>query len=143
MVPKGNAAVELVSGPYSGIAIELGLKTSPMYKLSFAMGDANDNCVGEFVVGVQAGLIVQNFTLQSNGTGHAQNFSMSFNPDPDQETRIEFMSHRQSQTRDLSFCGPVIDNVVLIASDGSISGEARYVFMSMVCLIVVVLNILG
>ncbi|KAK1318270.1 hypothetical protein QJS10_CPB04g00268 [Acorus calamus] len=56
MVPKGNAAVELVSGPYSGIAIDLGLMTSPAYKLSFAMGDANDTCAGEFVVGVQAGL---------------------------------------------------------------------------------------
>nr|DAD33331.1 TPA_asm: hypothetical protein HUJ06_012182 [Nelumbo nucifera] len=58
-----------------------------------------------------------NFTMQTNGTGLAQSFLMTFKADS-ALTNISFVSLTTSQTRDFVFCDPVIDNVVLRASFG-------------------------
>ncbi|KAL5860691.1 hypothetical protein ACOSQ4_001987 [Xanthoceras sorbifolium] len=116
-VPKGNAAIEIVSGVSAGIQTATSLNEGSTYNLEFMLGDANDACEGKFNVGVQAGSIVQNFTLQSLGTGSAVKQSMTFKASSG-STTISFLSYSTNQTKDGVFCGPVIDEVVLRASYG-------------------------
>ena len=116
-VPEGNAAIELISGVSSGVQTASTLTEGSAYNLNFTIGDANDSCVGTFILGAQAGSTAQNFTLQSEGTGSAKTFSMTFKADSS-VTLISFLSYTSSQTKDGIFCGPVVDNVVLRASYG-------------------------
>lgn len=116
-VPQGNAAVELLSGTSTGIQTTTILKEGSTYDLEFKLGDANNSCVEDFVVAAQAGSIVQNFTLQSNGTGSSKEFLMKFKAHLNL-MRISFISYTTSQTKEGMFCGPVIDDVVLHASLG-------------------------
>nr|DAD41369.1 TPA_asm: hypothetical protein HUJ06_015692 [Nelumbo nucifera] len=51
------------------------------YNLELVLGDANDLCVGDFIVRTQAGSTSMNFTMQTNGTGLAQSFLMTFKAD--------------------------------------------------------------
>lgn len=115
-VPQGDAAVELISGVSSGVQASVKLQAGS-YTLNFTLGDANDSCKAKFLVGAQAGSTSQNFTLESNGTGSAVKFSMTFNAIPDVNT-ITFLSYTTSQTKDGDFCGPVIDDVILRVSHG-------------------------
>ncbi|XP_002509519.2 uncharacterized protein LOC8271454 [Ricinus communis] len=114
-VPEGNAAVEMVSGVSAGIQTAMTVTEGSSYSLEFTLGDANDSCVGSFIVGAQAGPAAQNFTLQSNGTGSAKKLSLAFKADS-MTTSISFVSYTTTQTKDGLFCGPVVDNVVLRAS---------------------------
>lgn len=114
-VPEGKAAVEFVSGILAGIQTARVLNEGSSYNLEFMLGDANDACVGEFIVGVQAGSLAQNFTLQSNGTGSAKKFSLAFKAESS-PTQIGFQSYSTSQSREGVSCGPMIDAVVLRAS---------------------------
>ncbi|KAE8650777.1 hypothetical protein Csa_017411 [Cucumis sativus] len=116
-VPQGNTAVELVSGVSSGLQAVPKLQAGSSYTLSFTLGDANDSCKATFLVGAQAGLTSRNFTLESNGTGSAAKFSMTFTAGPDVNT-ITLLSYTTSQTKDGDFCGPVIDDVILRVSRG-------------------------
>lgn len=116
-VPEGNAAIEIVSGISAGIQTAKTLTEGDSYHLEFSLGDANDSCVGDFIVGAQAGSTVQNFTLQNNGTGSAKKFSMTFKADSSL-TPISFLSYTSSQTKNGVFCGPVVDDVILLASYG-------------------------
>ncbi|OMO92930.1 hypothetical protein COLO4_17206 [Corchorus olitorius] len=118
-VPHGNAAVEIVSGVSAGIHTELTLTSGSSYNLEFTLGDANDACEGEFIVQVQAGSVVQNFTVRSNGTGLAQKSSLKFDAAGSRATPIGFLSYTTIQTKDGILCGPVIDDVVLLSSSGS------------------------
>ncbi|XP_057494149.1 protein DUF642 L-GALACTONO-1,4-LACTONE-RESPONSIVE GENE 2-like [Actinidia eriantha] len=114
-VPEGKAAVELVSGAPSGIRTIETLSKDSTYKLEFMVGDANDSCVGDFIVYAQVGTSIQNFTMRSNGTGSARKHSMTFKAESSL-TPISFVSFNESQTSDHVFCGPVIDNVILFSS---------------------------
>lgn len=116
-VPRGNAAVEIVSGVSTGIQTATSLSEGSTYNLEFMLGDANDACEGRFIVGVKAGSVSQNFTLQSSGTGSATQHSLTFKAGSGQ-TSISFLSLSTSQTKDGVFCGPVVDEVVLRASHG-------------------------
>lgn len=116
-VPEGNAAVEFVSGVSTGIQAATTVEAGSKYSLDFTLGDANDSCRGNFLVGAQAGSTAQNFTLQSNGTGSAKNFSLAFKADLT-TALIGFVSYTTTQTKDGVFCGPIVDNVVLRASQG-------------------------
>lgn len=116
-VPQGNAAVEMISGVSSGVQAAAKLQAGSSYTLDFTLGDANDSCAAKFLVGAQAGSTSRNFTLESNGTGSAVKFSMTFNAIPDVNT-ITFLSYTTTQTRDGDFCGPVIDDVILRVSHG-------------------------
>ncbi|KAF3787125.1 hypothetical protein EJ110_NYTH23690 [Nymphaea thermarum] len=134
-VPHGNAAIEL-SGIQGGMQQTLMLDQHSTYSLQFTMGDANDSCIGNFILGATAGSASHNFTLQSKGTGVAQNFSMTFKPVAE-ETLITFVSYSLSQNRDLDFCGPVLDMVILQTSNADTS--ASYAKMLLYCLMTVVI----
>lgn len=116
-VPQGNAAVEIVSGVSAGIQTAATLKEGSTYNLEFTLGDANDTCVGDFIVEAQTGSTAQNFSLASSGIGSAKNFSMTFKAGPS-PTLIGFLSYTTTQTKDGEFCGPMVDYVVLRASYG-------------------------
>ncbi|KAK8607322.1 hypothetical protein V6N13_053063 [Hibiscus sabdariffa] len=115
-VPHGNAAVEIVSGVSAGIHTEVSLAQGSAYNLDFTLGDANNACEGDFIVEVQAGSVVQNFTITSNGTGSAKKSSIKFEA-VSSATPISFSSFTSSQTKDGIFCGPVVDDVVLLSSN--------------------------
>ncbi|KAK6280381.1 hypothetical protein POUND7_020648 [Theobroma cacao] len=115
-VPHGNAAVEIVSGVSAGIQTDVTLTAGSAYSLEFTLGDANNACEGDFIVEVRAESVVQNFTVQSNGTGSAQKSSMKFEAGS-RATRISFFSYTTSQTKDGIFCGPVVDDVLLLSSN--------------------------
>lgn len=115
-VPEGKAAIEIVSG-VSSIQTAKPLSEGSNYNLEFMLGDANDSCSGEFIVGVVAGASAQNFSLLSSGTGAAKKYSMTFKGEPS-PTPITFLSYKTTQRKDGVFCGPVIDGVVLSASHG-------------------------
>ncbi|XP_057983543.1 protein DUF642 L-GALACTONO-1,4-LACTONE-RESPONSIVE GENE 2 [Malania oleifera] len=117
-VPEGKAAVEIVSGVSSGVQTAAVLMEGLNYNLAFTLGDANDSCLGDFLVGAQAGSAIQNFTVKSSGTGSAKKFSMDFKAESS-STLISFISYTSSQTKDGVFCGPVVDDVVLTASSRS------------------------
>ncbi|KAG6653932.1 hypothetical protein CIPAW_05G110700 [Carya illinoinensis] len=65
LVPKGRAAVEIISGGPSGILTTVGANS----------GDANDSCFGNFMSWANAGMIIQNLTMTSQGNGSAYNHS--------------------------------------------------------------------
>ncbi|GLU02259.1 hypothetical protein SLE2022_195140 [Rubroshorea leprosula] len=111
-VPEGNAAIELFSGVSSGIERALRLKEGSTYILEFTLGDANDGCEGDFMVGVRAGSVEQRIMIQNKRTGSANDFSMTFDAGPD-DTVISFLSYSTTKTKDGIFCGPMVDNVVL------------------------------
>ncbi|KAK4402650.1 microtubule-associated protein 8 [Sesamum angolense] len=116
-VPQGKAAVELLSGAPSGIQVDLKLPTTlTSYTLNFTMGDADDSCVGDFILYVQTGVDVHNFTMRSNGTGSASRHSVRFKAESSRETSIRLYSFNETRASDGVLCGPVLDNVVL---DGS------------------------
>jgi hypothetical protein len=116
-VPQGNAAIEIVSGVSIGIQTAVILKEGSKYNLEFTLGDANDTCVGDFIVGAQTGSTTQNFSLASSGTGSAKKLSVTFKAKTS-ATPISFLSYTTIQTRDGVYCGPVVDDVVLRASYG-------------------------
>ncbi|KAM7509791.1 hypothetical protein LguiB_008666 [Lonicera macranthoides] len=114
-VPEGSAAIEIVSGVSAGIQTSIKLKEDSNYNLKFMLGDANESCMGDFVVGVQAGSTAQNFSLQSNGTGSAKKFSLNFKGEAI-ATPITFLSYSKSLSKGRLYCGPVIDDVILSTS---------------------------
>lgn len=75
------------------------------------------SCVAEFIVYVQVGLTIKNVTLWSNGTGLTNKYSMTFTAES-RPTSISSASFNESETSDHVFCGPVIDNVGFILSNG-------------------------
>lgn len=137
-IPEGKAAVELVSGASAGLQTVKQLNQGTNYNLEFMLGDANDSCSGNLMVGVAAGSLLQNFTIQSNGTGSAQKYSIKFTPAGPSPTSISFQSYTTRQREDGVYCGPVIDGVVLRVS----SAHKSYLQFSvlMVVLLVTVLK---
>ncbi|KAK6930834.1 protein of unknown function DUF642, partial [Dillenia turbinata] len=125
-VPEGKAAIELVSGAPSGILTVPGLSRGYTYNLEFMMGDANDLCVGDFIVYVQVGTAIWNFTIKSNGTGSAQKQFLTFQAESTL-TPISFMSFNQSQTSDNVYCGPVLDNIILNFSSSNLLSNGGFV----------------
>lgn len=87
------------------------------YNLDFILGDANDACEGDFIVGVQAGSSVQNITLRVVGTGSAIKYSMKFEA-ASGLTTVSFLSYKTSRNKDGLFCGPVVGDVILHVSRG-------------------------
>ncbi|XP_051141238.1 uncharacterized protein LOC127258441 [Andrographis paniculata] len=116
-VPEGKAAVEIL-GASAGVQTAKQLTRGSEYNLQFMLGDANDSCSGDFVVGVAAGSSAQNFTVHSNGTGSAKKYSLKFKGDGESTTSISFQGYTTSQRKDGVFCGPMVDAVVLTESRG-------------------------
>lgn len=135
-VPQGNAAIEIVSGVSAGIQTAATLTEGSTYSLEFTLGDANDSCEGNFIVGTQAGTAAQNFTLQSNGTGSAKKFSLAFTALS--TTPVSFISYTTSQTKDGVFCGPVVDDVMILRASHGMKSEIKWqVFISVLLLLVI------
>ncbi|XP_017605997.1 protein DUF642 L-GALACTONO-1,4-LACTONE-RESPONSIVE GENE 2 [Gossypium arboreum] len=135
-VPHGNAAVEIVSGISAGIHTEVTLAEGSAYNLEFTLGDANNACEGDFIVEVRAGSVAQNFTIRSNGTGSVEKSLIKFKAGS-RATPISFSSFTTSQTKDGIFCGPVVDNVVLLSSNGLIIIINPNILISLLLLIVI------
>ncbi|XVE84154.1 hypothetical protein DITRI_Ditri16bG0147100 [Diplodiscus trichospermus] len=136
-VPRGNAAVEIVSGVSTGIQTEVTLTAGAAYNLDFTLGDANNACEGDFIVEVRAGSVVQNFTVRSKGTGSAQKSSLKFEAGPS-ASRISFLSYTTNQTKDGIFCGPVVDDVVLLSSNSPRIAIKLNILISLLFLIVII-----
>ncbi|KAL8037931.1 hypothetical protein ABFX02_11G069900 [Erythranthe guttata] len=125
-VPRGKAAIELLSGNPSGVRMDLILETTYTYTLTFTMGDANDSCAGDLTVHVQLGNYnVHNFTMRSNGTGSALKRSITFKSEERTKTPIALYSFNATRTSSGVLCGPVIDNVILQVSGRGKSGSYR------------------
>ncbi|XP_050204960.1 protein DUF642 L-GALACTONO-1,4-LACTONE-RESPONSIVE GENE 2-like [Mercurialis annua] len=139
-VPEGNAAIEIVSNEPSGIITILKLSKGTDYSLEFTMGDAGDSCIGDLILQAQVGKTNQNFTLQSNGTGSAQNQSLSFKADANLSF-ISFTSLNQGQRSDGVLCGPVIDNIILsyISSPTDSTPKLSSDFLSVLFIVLVML----
>ncbi|KAL7135079.1 hypothetical protein ABFS83_11G069100 [Erythranthe nasuta] len=141
-VPRGKAAIELLTGDPSGIQIDLNLQTKFTYALNFTMGDANNSCAGDLTVYVQVGNDVHNFTVRSNGTVSAFKRSITFKPEfpSTTETSIVFYSFNETRTSYGVLCGPVIDNVILKGSDGGrIKVYGGVLFLSMFIALVILI----
>ncbi|KAG8365892.1 hypothetical protein BUALT_Bualt17G0019200 [Buddleja alternifolia] len=113
-------AIQLLSsGAPSGIQMDLTFPVDNLsYTLNFTIGDANDSCVGDLMLYVQIGNEVHNFTTRSIGTGSAFHHFIAFKAVPTVQTSIIFYSFDETGRSDGVLCGPVLDNVVLLASYG-------------------------
>ncbi|KAL4587034.1 hypothetical protein LXL04_011683 [Taraxacum kok-saghyz] len=120
-VPRGRGAVELVSGNPSGIVSDVTFLKHGQDTLDFIMGDANDSCVGDFMVFLQVNDLIWNFTLRSIGVGSREAHSMTFEAkfSNTESVSISFTSYNETRTSDQQvLCGPVIDSKVLRFSNG-------------------------
>ncbi|XP_072950539.1 BIIDXI-like protein At5g11420 [Typha angustifolia] len=145
-VPEGNAAIELISD-FARIEMKRVLREGPTYHLAFVAGDANNSCIGEFILAGYAGSKTQNFTFHSHGNGSAHNFSMNFKADPDfisnfyPVTSVGFISYKGSQAKDGTSCGPMIDNVVMLDSSRGLKARLQTgIMFSSLALLAVLLN---
>lgn len=120
-VPRGGRAVELVSGNPSGIVSSVGFLKHGQVTIDFIMGDANDSCVGDFLVFLQVGdTMIWNFTMRSIGVGSREAHSVTFMAEfsNTESVLISFTSFNETRTSNNVLCGPVIDSTVLRFSDG-------------------------
>ncbi|KAJ9563976.1 hypothetical protein OSB04_009136, partial [Centaurea solstitialis] len=120
-VPRGRAAVELVSGNPSGILKNIFFLRHGQVTIDFIMGDANDSCVGDFTVFLQVGNTIWNFTMRSIGIGSRERHSVTFKAEFNswESIPVSFVSFNETRTSDHRvLCGPVIDSTKIWFSDG-------------------------
>ncbi|GJV70254.1 hypothetical protein Tco_1485763 [Tanacetum coccineum] len=131
-VPEGRGAIELISGNPSGIATNTYFYRQGQFTLEFIMGDANDSCVGDFVVYLQVGNTIWNFTTRSIGVGSSEKHSVTFMAEfsHDEPVPISFYSFNETRTSDQQvLCGPVIDGTNVRYSSGIRSKKLHIIFM--------------
>ncbi|GJX55483.1 hypothetical protein Tco_0285380, partial [Tanacetum coccineum] len=124
-VPRGRGAVELVSGYPSGIVYNIYYFTPGQTTIDFIMGDANNSCVGDFVVYLQVGNTIWNFTMRSIGVGSREKHSVTFKAEfsNTEWVPVSFYSYNETRTSNHQvLCGPVIDSTVIRFSSGFSSG---------------------
>lgn len=87
-----------------------------MYRLSFAVGDANNSCVGSLVVEAFAGKDTLKVPYESKGKGGFKRAELKFKA-VSNRTRIMFLSTFYTMRSDdfSSLCGPVLDDVKLLS----------------------------
>lgn len=122
-VPRGRAAVELVSGSGSpsGIVYNTQFLKQGKVTIDFIMGDANDSCVGDFMVFLQVQNMIWNFTMRSIGVGSSEKHSVTFNANfsNTEWIPISFSSFNETRTSNHQvLCGPVIDSTTIQFSSG-------------------------
>ncbi|KAK9682626.1 hypothetical protein RND81_10G086400 [Saponaria officinalis] len=115
-VPQGKRAIELVAGKESAIAQVVRTIPGKMYALSFAVGDANDACVGSMVVEAFASGDTLKVPYESKGKGGFKRALLRFIA-KSARTRVVFYSTFYMMRSDdfSSLCGPVIDDVRLLS----------------------------
>lgn len=120
-VPRGGRAVELVSGYPSGIMYNIQFFSHGPLTIDFFMGDANNSCVGDFIVFLQVGNTIWNFTMRSIGVGSSEKHSVNMKAEfsNTELVPISFASFNETRTSDHKvLCGPIIDSVFLRFSSG-------------------------
>ncbi|GJX92538.1 uncharacterized protein Tco_0345864 [Tanacetum coccineum] len=124
-VPRGRGAVELVCGNPSGIIYNINFLKHGQVTIDFIMGDANNSCVGDFVVYLQVGNTIWNFTMRSIGVGSREKHSVTFKAEfsNTEWVPVSFSSFNETRTSNNQvLCGPVIDSTVIRFSSGLRSG---------------------
>ncbi|KAI3919715.1 hypothetical protein MKX01_000156 [Papaver californicum] len=116
-IPLGVAAIELVSGKSSGVETTVTIKKGSKYDLKVSFSSNYDACTGNFVVVVQAGSTVEALAIGNSELMLWSSFSWTIKADSS-VTPISIRSFATTKTKDHVFCGPVIDNVILVASYG-------------------------
>lgn len=113
-VPFGQAAIELVAGKESAIAQVIRTSPGQTYSLSFAVGDAKNDCHGSMMVEAFAARDTLKVPHTSVGGGHFKTASFKFKA-VEARTRITFFSgYYHTKKADIgSLCGPVIDEIVV------------------------------
>ncbi|XP_057817776.1 protein DUF642 L-GALACTONO-1,4-LACTONE-RESPONSIVE GENE 2 isoform X2 [Cryptomeria japonica] len=135
-----SRGIEIVSGPTGGIEQSVYLATGVKYVLKFQAGDANNLCYGGLAVGVRGGSSAHNFSYMSYGKGDFMDFSMEFYAFA-QLTNFSFVSLYRAETKDLTFCGPVIENVVLVPSQGELKSKASNILAMMLAILLALLGV--
>ena len=115
-VPEGQRAVELMAGKESALAQVVYTMPGKTYPLTFAVGDANDSCVGSLGVEAYAGKDSVKVSYESEGNGGFKRASLLFK-EVSLRIRIMFLSTFYTMTSDNSgsFYGLVLDDVKLIS----------------------------
>ncbi|GLJ33813.1 hypothetical protein SUGI_0679880 [Cryptomeria japonica] len=113
-VPHGNAAVELIAGKENAISQTVRTTPGKKYILSFAVGDAGNQCKGKLMVVAFAGQESMKVPYDSQGKGGFKTATLSFTA-ASKKTRIVFTSEFYTMRSDdgVTFCGPVIDQITL------------------------------
>ncbi|XP_071740880.1 protein TEEBE-like [Rutidosis leptorrhynchoides] len=114
-VPEGLAAIELIGGRETAIAQIIRTISNKLYKLSFTIGDAKNNCHGSMMVEAFAGNETLKVKYESTGKGGFKVASFKFQANSDR-TRITFFSaFYHTKVNDYgNFCGPVVDDVKVL-----------------------------
>ncbi|KAI3870045.1 hypothetical protein MKX03_017915 [Papaver bracteatum] len=116
-IPEGVAAIELVSGRSSGVRTTVTLNKGSNYDLKVYISGTHAACIGSFQVSVQAGSIIEKVIIEGSSGNQLSGFSWTITADSS-VTPISIRSITITRTKDHVLCGPVIDNVILVASYG-------------------------
>ncbi|XP_071709341.1 protein DUF642 L-GALACTONO-1,4-LACTONE-RESPONSIVE GENE 2-like [Rutidosis leptorrhynchoides] len=131
-VPRGRAAIELVSGSPSGIVYNTQFLKQGKVIIDFFMGDANDSCVGDFMVFLQVKNMIWNFTMRSIGIGSSEKHSVTFNAkfSNNEWIPISFYSFNETRTSNHQvLCGPMIDSPTIQFSSGLRSKKLHHIWL--------------
>ncbi|XP_044970272.1 uncharacterized protein LOC123430465 [Hordeum vulgare subsp. vulgare] len=114
VVPRGSRAVELVAGLECALLQEVSTVPGWSYRLSFSVGDAGNGCSGSLVVGAYAGQETLKVPYESRGTGGSKLAELHFTAISNL-TRVVFHSWNHHMTSQATLCGPVVDDISLVA----------------------------
>ncbi|EOA34233.1 hypothetical protein CARUB_v10021745mg [Capsella rubella] len=115
-VPEGQRAIELVGGKESAISQIVRTSVNNLYSLTFNVGDARDGCEGPMMVEAFAGGRKIMVDYASKGKGGFKRGRLVFKA-ASARTRVTFLStfYHMKSDHSGSMCGPVIDDVRLVA----------------------------
>lgn len=115
-IPKGHRAVELLAGRESAIAQIVTTVPGKTYDLSFSVGDASNDCVGSMVLEAFADKESLKVPYESSGKGGFTRVMLRFNASG-LSSRVAFYSSFYHTKVDAALCGPIVDDVMLVAVD--------------------------
>ncbi|KAJ1271701.1 hypothetical protein BS78_06G146200 [Paspalum vaginatum] len=113
-VPQGVRAVELVAGMETALVQDACTVPGRYYRLEFSAGDAGDGCVGSLPVHAYAARGSVTVPYESQGKGGYKRGVLDFAAIANQ-TRVVFVSMAYTMKNDSTLCGPVVDDVSLVA----------------------------
>ncbi|KAF8703570.1 hypothetical protein HU200_032384 [Digitaria exilis] len=116
-VPRGARAVELVAGREAALVQEVATTPGRRYALSFSVGDAGNGCAASeamMTVEAYAGREAARVAYASRGSGGRTRGGLEFAAVAN-VTRVVFQSYNHHMKRDGTLCGPVVDDVSLVA----------------------------
>ncbi|GLJ36371.1 hypothetical protein SUGI_0730100 [Cryptomeria japonica] len=115
-VPQGRRAVELLAGKESSIAQIVRTQVGKPYLLSFVVGDGSNSCSGSMIVEAFAAKETVKVPYESRGTGGFKRAQMVFTAISARTRLVFYSTYYHMRSDDMSsLCGPVIDDVKLVA----------------------------